>query len=51
MEFVESELGIVLVPIKPLKESFRIDGNIMWKIAKEIGEDRERESCDCRISV
>ena len=43
LEFVESELGIVLVPIKPLKGSFGIDGAIMREIAKEIGEDRARE--------
>ena len=43
LEFVESELGIVLVPIKPLKESFGIDGDIMREIAKEIGVDRKRE--------
>ena len=43
LEFVESELGIVLLPIKPLKESFGIDGDVMKEIAKEIGGDRERE--------
>jgi len=43
LEFVGSELGIVLVPIKPLKESFGIEGDIMREIAKEIGKDRERK--------
>ena len=43
LEFVESELGIVLVPIKPLKESFGIDGDIVREITKEIEEDRKRE--------
>lgn len=38
LEFVESEVGIV--PIKPLKESFGIDGDIMREIAKEIGGEQ-----------
>lgn len=47
LEFVESELGLVLVPIKPLKnllrESFGIDGEVMREIAKEMEGERERE--------
>ena len=41
--FVETEKGVLMIPIKPLEESFGDGGKKMLEVAAEISEERRRE--------
>jgi len=43
VEFIEREDGFLIVPIKPLEESFGDGGKEMLEIARELHEERRAE--------